>query len=243
MIQTPSAIPIHPDFLELLDFNPASFRIDWCSSSDTKGEIEATKYQNDNEFFARSLLFCYQSIGLIVQGMHRPYIARLLSMTADMGYVSILDFGSGGGQLGLALHALGFRVSFGDLASESIKFVEWRLRKRGLNLPVYVLNTTPGVGIPHQNIVTCFDVLEHLDPGAQIEVLDLIGEIGDMVMVNFVIDSGHPRLHRPIDVAGLVGHVKAKWPCELSDWYPDKDGKPRQHLLLYGSGLRKADDA
>ena len=167
MIISPQGTSIHQSFWELLEYDPQGFRIEWCSSRDEKGNEEAAKYKDEYEFARDTMIYCYQGIGLMGQGIHRPYIARLLAMTADKLGVSVLDVGSGSGQLALALHELGYTVSMADLWGQSIRFAAWRFRRRGIEIPIYILNSAPPVQIPSHNIVTCFDVLEHLAPDDQ----------------------------------------------------------------------------
>ena len=229
---------------DLLDFLGPEFQPLWCSSDDTKGEEDRKSYFSNEAFINNTMVFSYQSIGLMQQGIHRPYFARILQQCADRGAVTLLDVGSGAGQLGLAFHALGFHVSLADVLSRSMLFAEWRLRKHGLDtIPIFELdqnaNWFPPVP-PHQ-IVTCFDVLEHLEPAVQKRLLAWMGEIGGLVFANLIIDDSHPGMHLPIDVDDLVAHVQKKWQAELSDYYPGKDNKPRQHLLIYGSGVSYPD--
>lgn len=239
MIVSPSDRYIHPDFWELLEYDPEGFRPDWCSAGDEKGEKDAANYKDAFEFSQKTKVFCYQSIGLMAQGVHRPYIARILQNTADYGALSLIDVGAGGGQLALAFHSLGFKVSLADIWGESVRFATWRLRRRGLRLPVYLLNTVPGVEIPHHQLATCFDVLEHLTPEEQGTMLQFLGEIADIVYVNAVHDAGHPHLHFPVDVEAHTARLRKHWTVDVSAWYPDAAGKPKQHLLVYGDGVHE----
>lgn len=226
---------IHPDYYELAEFFGREMRWDWLGAGDEKGEVEAARYTNNEDFMRHTGVFCFQNVGLMTQGIHRPYIARMLDATRDMGPVRFIDVGAGGGQLGLAMHTLGFEVSFADIQSVSLIYLVWRLHRRGLNLPVYSLDGNPK--IPRQQMAACFDVLEHLGETEQGELLKRLDEMADLVFVNLIHDRrpGMAGVHFEVS-SERIGHLVG--PHSLEDFYPDKDGLPRQSLLVYGKGIR-----
>ena len=234
---------IHDDFWELLDYFGSDFQLTWCSSHDSKAETDRNRtenvYKDYADFNRRTHIFCYQSIGLIQQGTHRPYIAELLKHSADKGPVKVLDVGSGGGQLGLALHTLGFDVSFADLYSESFKFLAWRLRRRQLNRPMYLLDTNSD--IPLHDVVICFDVMEHLVIEEQHILIHQCAEWGRNVFMNLIRGDGHDieGVHHPVDVEGITEYVGRTWNMWWKDYYPTKDGVYRQRLMVYGEGVQE----
>ena len=232
---------IHEDFYELLRYLGPAFNLAWCNASDQKGQQDASsgRYATNEEFIRNTLVFAYQSIGLMTYGIHRPYIAKLLELIPNQFPVTVLDYGAGGGQLGLALHTLGFVVSFADMNSQSLNFLQWRLRERRLNLPVYILDM-PDLEIPHHDVCACFDVIEHCDPDAQLSIIHKCAEIGDTVFVNLIRDDREKshKLHFPIDMDGLTNYVSANWPTWYQDYYPDDNGVFRQRLLIYGEGVK-----
>lgn len=233
---------IHEDFYELLRYLGPAFNIVWCNASDIKGQEDAAsgKYKTNEEFIRNTLVFAYQSIGLMTYGIHRPYVAKLLELTPNRFPVTLLEYGSGGGQLGLALHTLGFIVSFADMNSQSMNFLQWRLRERRLNLPVYMLDM-PDLEIPHQDVCTCFDVIEHCDPDTQLSIIHKCAEIGSTVFMNLIRDdrSASHKLHFPVDIDKITDYVFTNWSGKawFQDYYADDNGVFRQRLIIYGEGL------
>src|SRR3990167_2515957 len=101
---------IHEDYFELLRYLGPAFNLAWCDASDQKGHEDAKsdRYKSNEEFVRNTLVFAYQGIGLMTYGIHRPYIAKLLELSANQYPVTVLDYGAGSGQLGLALHTFGY---------------------------------------------------------------------------------------------------------------------------------------
>jgi hypothetical protein len=231
---------MHESFLELQAFFGPTFKPSYCLSDEQKAiEDRASFSGSDEEWTASTDIFCYQNVALAIQGIHRPYLSKLLASTADRYGPSVLDYGAGGGQVGLGLHFLGYRVSFADIPGRSLMWLIYRLRQLRLPLPVYILGQ--GVQIPRHNIVLCLDVIEHLSRPEQEELLTRLGEIGEAVFVNLIRDDDHPGIHAPVDFDGLTEFVRSKWACFSEDHYPHPDtGIPRQRLLIYGEAVENA---
>jgi hypothetical protein len=239
-------MPLHPDFMELLRFYGKDFRLDWCNASDEKGEQEAAKAiaEGKGETWPQDTpIFSYQGIGLAAAGIHRPYIARLLMDTANKGPLQILDIGSGSGQDGLALHTLGFRMSFMDIYGASLKFLLWRLMERRLSLPVYLWQHRDI--IPHQDIAICFDVLEHLNPDQRTGLLLWMGTVAGAVYTNVIIDNKNVALHKRQTIEEVVGPLMGPYGDKMwvEPFYPDAAGAPLQYLVLYGDLVRQNDSS
>src|SRR3990167_4603438 len=221
---------IHQDFWELQRFLGKEFNMQWCNASDEKGHTDRSEggYDDDEDFLRRTMVFAYQNVGLMTQGIHRPYIARFLELTANRVPVSVIDVGSGGGQIGLALHTLGFKVSFADIYSKSFEWLLFRLRERRLNLPVYMIDLA-GEQIPTHDFALCFDVIEHLGMADQEDLICRLAGYGRTVFVNLIRDDRDEMsgVHSHVDFEGLTTFVSLRWPTWARDYYPDKDGNPR----------------
>jgi len=230
---------VHPDFNELALFLGSEFNLNWCNASDLKGHHDAKNYASNDAFMRNTLAFCYQNIGLMAEGIHRPYIAKLLEICADVSHPSVIDVGAGGGQLGLALHTLGFDVAFADIAGRSWNWLHWRLLNRRLNLPLYVWDS-PDCEIPKHNFAICFDVLEHLSEEDQHKLLIRLEAVGSNVMTNLIIDHREEMggVHFDVNPMALVEWIKQRWTCWYQPYYPDENGEPRQWLLIYGEGVK-----
>jgi 2-polyprenyl-3-methyl-5-hydroxy-6-metoxy-1,4-benzoquinol methylase len=234
------------DFMELLDFEDYNFILDYCNGLDAKaGQERARGYVDDDDFMRRTTLFCYQNIALPGYGIHRPYIAQILRLTAGKADCTLIDVGAGGGQVGLAFHALGYRVSFADVQSESLTFLMYRLHSRGLDLPVYDLSS--GQEIPMHNIAICFDVLEHIRESERWAAIDGLTKMGEVVFANLVREEESEKgtnlvadgVHYPLDMDEVRDYVVGKYQTRWQDYYPDKNGVPRQRLLVFtGMGVK-----
>ena len=120
---------LHPSFLELQAFLGPAFNPSYCDPGDDKALKDLERFNGTAEEWAASThIFSYSNIALATVGIHRPYLALLLEQTADRWHTTVIDYGAGGGQIGLALHFLGYRVSFADIPSQSLLWLIFRLR-------------------------------------------------------------------------------------------------------------------
>jgi 2-polyprenyl-3-methyl-5-hydroxy-6-metoxy-1,4-benzoquinol methylase len=134
-----------------------------------------------------------------------PYLNDLAALVPPGARV--LDYGCGIGSDGLLLLEAGYEVGFADFANPSTEYLRWRLRKRGLDAPVYDLDAGgPPAG---WDAAYAFDVIEHVaDPFA---FLAEIEGLARMVIVNFLAPRrSDPAVHRELPVAALVRHAAAR---------------------------------
>lgn len=240
MFELPPEHQLHADYYDLLDFYGPEFNIFWCTSDDKKGHEESAKYATSKEFNEKTHIYTYQNIGLMVQGMRRKYLGLILDLYDNRRNVSLIDVSAGGGQLGLAFHSLGIIVPFADIVGVSLNFLEWRLRRRGLGqLKVYAWNINQ-TQIPKHDIAVCFDTLEHLSEDDQLGMLHDLGDVGKTVFVNLLREDGAlDGLHTNVDFDKICDYAKSMYGEKVvwRDYYPDKEGKPRQRLLIYGEAI------
>lgn len=232
---------LHANWIELSRYLKENMHWNWCNSDDRKGDEDARRFASNDEFMAQTDVFMYQNIGLMIQGIHRPYFAQILEMTADRSNATLIDVGAGGGQIGLAFHELGFHVSWADIEGRSIAWLMWRLARRHIDRPVFILDARTVPLIPRHDIAVCFDVLEHLDLNAQLDLLDNLARWADVVFVNLIRDDRPETqgIHTSVDFERVGAYVHSKWNGVERDYYPDAQGKPRQRLLIYGEGVRQ----
>jgi len=90
------------------------------------------------------------------------YIARIIAPYLLKNKVkTVLDFGAGAGDILIALAKRGFKVTYTDINSKLIDFVQWRFKRRNLKVDVHCLNED--LILPAVDCVVTFDVLEHLE--------------------------------------------------------------------------------
>lgn len=236
----------HPSVMELVAYLGDKFRLDWFNSTDAKVADEAKKYADMQSFYAESDIYLYHLLIAFLEGWKRPCFAHLLSLTAGMGAVTVLDYGCGIGCDGLWLLDAGYRVSFADVAGQSLDFLRWRLWTRRYVVPVYEIDATrfdeQTVECPRAQIVWCMDVLEHLPEAQQRWLLhEQLPRLGDIVFVNLVDDhEADGVVHYALDIEDLTQGVCTQWQgqCFIRDFYTGTmahGGKIR--LLGYGNGM------
>lgn len=231
-------IPHHPSFRELADFLGPDFDRSMCNCFDEKGAVEAKAYATPEEFIRNTMLFAYQSIGLATQGIHRPYHSVVLLATADMPAPTLIDVGAGSGEDALLFHHAGFMVSVADIYGRTFSFLDWRMRRHGID-KIYVWDSPVGEKIPEHDVAICYDVLEHLNPEQQRKLIDALCLVGKSVFVNLIrADESMDGLHFPVDFEDLTNYVVEKYPDKVwyKDFYPDEKGF-RQRLLAFGENV------
>jgi SAM-dependent methyltransferase len=93
---------------------------------------------------------------------HRSLVCTELVRGRASG--EFLDYGSGIGSNALVFGLEGFRVTLADVADPLRNFARWRCERRGIRVhTVDLKHQTPDRG--RYDVITCFDVLEHVpDP-------------------------------------------------------------------------------
>jgi SAM-dependent methyltransferase len=161
----------------------------------------------------------------------RPYFQDLRHFLEPGARV--LDYGCGIGSDGLLLLEAGYDVGFADFANPSTEYLRWRLRRRGLEAPVYDLDTAPPE--PGWDAAYSFDVIEHVDdPFAFMANLERLARL---VVVNFLEPlPDEPDVHHELPIPALLDHAAARRLRRYRRYHG------RSHLVLYeaepGSRLR-----
>jgi SAM-dependent methyltransferase len=129
--------------------------------------------------------------------------ARAALFARQNGLHRALDFGSGIGTGSLALASVGCEVHSADIASELLKFVGFRLNRRGFAPRLLDLNTGAKPLTQYFDIITCFDVLEHVpDQLTKLRELQTYLRFGGYLCVNLFRDSSDSERPMHISSAG-----------------------------------------
>jgi 2-polyprenyl-3-methyl-5-hydroxy-6-metoxy-1,4-benzoquinol methylase len=107
---------------------------------------------------------------------------------------------------GLALAEYGYKPAFADFDSKCTEYLKWRLKRRGLDTPVYDVEKN---NIPRFPLVVSFDVVEHIED--QWAFLQRLAELGQTVVVSLIDRPLMRGLHHLVDVTGLESQIKDKY--------------------------------
>ena len=226
--------PWHPLWAELCFFlGQDAFRPDWCTDSDEKTFEEARRYPDVGTFYRESQVLCYQGVAYHLAGWKRKYHSVLLQL--GMGPLTVLDYGCGNGHDGFTFLEYGYDVTFADRPGWPLAFCRWRLEQRGYEARTLTLghDTLPG----NVNFIWCMDVLEHLPPEEQPQLLETLARLGRVVCTNLIHDvRADGQIHYPVDIDGLTAHVQARWAGMSQDVHKSANGNVTR-FLLYGEGV------
>ncbi len=133
--------------------------------------------------------------------------ARAALFAQQKGLRHALDFGSGIGSGSLALASVGCEVHSADIATELLKFVGFRMKRRGFITRLIDLNTQDRPLNNYYDIITCFDVLEHVnDQLSKLQELQSYLRVGGFLLVNLFPDSSDPL--RPMHISSAGNRLK-----------------------------------
>jgi 2-polyprenyl-3-methyl-5-hydroxy-6-metoxy-1,4-benzoquinol methylase len=118
-----------------------------------------------------------------------------------------LDFGSGIGTGSLCLAEVGCEVDSADVAQAMLKFVRHRMERRGYTPRLIDLAAGETPRRAYYDIVTCFDVLEHI-PDQMSKLLELQSylRVGGYLFVNLMKESSHPD--KPMHISSATNRVR-----------------------------------
>lgn len=220
----------HPIWLEVSMYLGPEFDPRWCNGADDKVTQEFKRYPDAETFYRETNIYCYQNVAYFLEGIKRPYYAKLFDLTPNRN-VSLLDYGCGAGDDGLLFAQAGYSVTLADVPSRTLEFCKWRAAHRITAARVAEIGRDT---LAQHDMAWCMDVLEHFPPDQHAMLLDTLGALGHVVIVNLVNDPlADHGVHYPVDQTALTDYVSRQWATWYQDYY---DGKVR--LLVYGDALR-----
>jgi SAM-dependent methyltransferase len=185
-------------------------------------EREAERVGDEQALYRSSEAYLYNLTAFAMTATKEPYLRDLAALVPPPARV--LDYGCGIGSDGLTLAERGYEVEFADFANPSVRYLRWRLRRRGLAAVVHDLDGRPPAG--GFDAAFAFDVVEHVeDPFALLARLE---ELAELVVVNFLEpEPGETRLHHELPIADLLAHARARGLRRYRRYHG------RSHLVAY----------
>jgi SAM-dependent methyltransferase len=200
-------LEIDPDreLAELKDYLGPSYDHARLQRWEQAVEEELAQVGHEATLYRTSRMYLYNLTVFAMSRTKEPYVADLTDLVRPGA--RLLDYGCGIGSDGLLLLEAGYDVGFADFANPSTEYLRWRLRKRGLDAPVYDLDTTPPP--PGWDAVYAFDVIEHVDD--PFAFLDRLERLARLVVVNFLEPlPEEPGVHHALPIADLLDHVAGR---------------------------------
>lgn len=185
---------------------------------------EVAAADDEIAFYRTSTSYLYDLTAFAMSGTKDPYRTALREhVPAD---ARLLDYGCGIGSDGLRLLENGYEVAFADFDNPSTRYLRWRLDRRGVEAPVYDIETDD---IPAGfDAAYAFDVVEHVDD--PVALLRRLESRAGLIVVNLLEDDpGHHEhaLHRRLPIDRIVARARDRGLVEHSIHHD------RSHLLVY----------
>lgn len=186
---------------ELRDYLGNKFELDRLWRYQNQLDREFAEVGDEDRFYRTSTGYLYNLTAFAMTGTKVPYLKELTRRIKPS--YRILDYGCGIGSDGLMLLEAGYRVEFADFDNPSIRYLRWRLARRGLEAPIHDLDR----GVPSGfDAVYAFDVIEHVqDPYAFLAEMEARAKL---VEVNFLEpEPGDQELHYELPIDSLLDHA------------------------------------
>jgi glycosyltransferase involved in cell wall biosynthesis len=187
-------------------------------------DAERAAAGDEEAFYRTSRAYLYDLTVFAMSGTKAPYHAEIRSVTNPGA--RLLDYGCGIGADGLRLASDGYDVAFCDYDNPSTAFLRWRLGRRGLQSPVYLLGS--GEVPAGFDLAYSFDVIEHVD-----DPMAFLGELetrASMVAVNLLEeDPADTDLHKPLPIGAILDHAASAGIVRYRRYHG------RSHLVIYRS--------
>src|SRR6476469_476587 len=186
---------------------------------------ELAEVGDEPTLYRTSQMYLYNLTAFAMSRTKEPYLADLTDLLAPGS--RILDYGCGIGSDGLLLLEAGYDVGFADFANPSTEYLRWRLRRRGLDAPIYDLDSAPPE--PGWDAAYSFDVIEHVDD--PFGFLANLERRANVVVVNFLEPlPDEPDVHHELPIPALLDHVAGRRLRRYRVYHG------RSHLVLYEAG-------
>ena len=183
---------------------------------------ELAQVGDEPTLYRTSQMYLYNLTAFAMSRTKEPYLRDLTDVVPPGSRV--LDYGCGIGSDGLLLLEAGYDVGFADFANPSTEYLRWRLRKRGLEAPIYDLDTAPPE--PGWDAAYSFDVIEHVDDA--FAFLANLERLASLVVVNFLEPlPDEPDVHHELPIPALLEHAATRRLQRYRLYYG------RSHLVLY----------
>jgi SAM-dependent methyltransferase len=193
---------------------------------------ELARSESEEELYRSSEAYLYNLTVFAMSGTKDPYLEEIARHVPAGS--RLLDYGCGIGSDGLRLIEAGYEVAFADFDNPSVRYLRWRLERRGLDARIFDLDREQPAGF---DLAYAFDVIEHVDD--QFDFLRRMEGAADRVLVNFLDEEaaeGDNPLHRDMPIGRLIRHAAGRGLVSYSVHHG------RSHLVLYeaGTGSRRA---
>lgn len=194
--------------------------------SEREVEEELERRGDEGTLYRTSEAYLYDLTVFAMSGTKTPYLAALTHFVP--AGTRVLDYGCGIGSDGLRLIDMGYEVAFADFDNPSIRYLRWRLQRRGIEAEIYDLDR---VNIPPTfELAYAFDVIEHVDE--PFGFLSQMESLARNVFINFLGPRADDTTlhHRELPVRSLLRYAASR----RLRYYRRLHG--RSHLVLFASG-------
>lgn len=184
---------------------------------------ELARVGDEATLYRTSEMYLYNLTAFAMSRTKEPYLRDLTELVPPGA--RILDYGCGIGSDGLLLLEQGYEVGFADFANPSVDYLRWRLERRGLEAPIYDLDTQPPP--PGWDAAYSFDVIEHVDdPFGFLAKLEQLARLVAVNLLEPAPDEVDVHSHE-LPIAQLLDHV-ARRRLRRYRLYHE-----RSHLVVY----------
>jgi SAM-dependent methyltransferase len=218
----PIAIDPERELAELKEYLGDSYDHARLQRYEEAVDEELQQVGDEPTLYRTSQMYLYNLTAFAMSRTKEPYVADLTALVAPGA--RILDYGCGIGSDGLLLLEAGYEVGFADFANPSTEYLRWRLQKRGLEAPIFDLDSSPPE--PGWDAAYSFDVIEHVaDPFAFLANLERLAKL---VVVNFLEPlPDEPDVHHELPIRRLLDHAAGRRLRRYRRYHG------RSHLVLY----------